>query len=144
MLISYVHEQKLFYHFFCTVFLSKTLHRINMPPLKVYFPQIPLTVKPFGNKVATKGTITFKTTPNQSKVEIRNYLEKVYGVGVLKVNTMNYQPRYKFHRIHQNKVQVKRKQFKKTIVTVDNTYYLDLLSQQDLKDLKKATDEAQE
>lgn len=115
-----------------------------MSKLKVYFPQIPLIVKPFGNQVATKGTITFKTRPNQSKVEIRNYLEKVYGVGVIKVNTMNYQPRYKFHHVHQNKVYAKRKQYKKAVVTVDNTYYLDLLSQQELKDLKKATDEAKE
>lgn len=111
--------------------------------LKVYFPEIPLIIQPKRNRIATDGTVQFITKRNMTKIEIKNLLEKVYGVGVIKVNTMNYQPKYK-RDFNRGNIYVKKKAWKKAIVTIDNTYYLDLLSKQDISDLKKATEESNE
>lgn len=71
-----------------------------------------------------------KTSVNQTKVEIKNYLSKVYGVGVIKVNTISYPGVVKRDRFSNYKYRTNR--YKKAIITVDNTQYLDLLNQQEL------------
>jgi ribosomal protein L23 len=103
-------------------------HAVVMP--KVWFPQIPLQIMPFGNHLTTKGVVHLRTTQNQTKVEIKNYLSKVYGVGVIKVNTMNY--RGKLMRDKFSARMHRKPKYKKAVVTVDNTQYLDLLNQQEL------------
>jgi large subunit ribosomal protein L23 len=95
--------------------------------VRVYFPQIPLVVLPKGNNVTTKGTIAFRVPPSTGKLEVKNWLQKVYGVGVIKVNTMNY--RGKLKRDRYTNYRYRKADWKKAIVTVDNTDFLDLLTQ---------------
>lgn len=101
---------------------------ITMP--RVWFPQIPLQIMPHGNQLTTKGIVQIRTTNNQTKTEIKNYLTKVYGVGVIKVNTMNYRGIVKRDRFTGKLYRTQK--WKKAVVTVDNTQYLDLLNQQEL------------
>lgn len=97
---------------------------------KVWFPQAPLQMMPHGNHLTTKGVVHIKTTVKQTKVEIKNYLTKIYGVGVIKVNTIAYPGVVKRDRFSNYKYRTSR--HKKAIITVDNTQYLDLLNQQEL------------
>jgi ribosomal protein L23 len=53
-------------------------------------------------------------------------LQKVYGVGVIKVNTMNYRGKVKVSP--GTRYRYKKADWKKAVVTVDNTDFLDLLS----------------
>ena len=39
----------------------------------------------------SKDKVVFKVAPSMTKHEIKEYLTKVYGVDVKKVNTMNYE-----------------------------------------------------
>ena len=91
---------------------------------RVFFPQVPLVVQPAGNRVAQQGVISFVTAPNQNKIDIKNYLSKVYGLGVIKVNTLNYDGKIKGNRKHQK---YRRKNWKKVVATIDNTDFLNLL-----------------
>jgi len=91
----------------------------------VYFPHVPLHVRPNSNFVTSKGVITFNTHPSQTKYEIRQYLEKVYNVGVIKVNTQIYAGKWKRDA---KRFLRKRRAFKKAIVTVDNSLLLQQLA----------------
>lgn len=96
----------------------------------IWFPNLTLQVMPHGNHLTTKGLVHMRTPPSQTKVEIKNYLSKVYGVGVIKVNTMNYRGKVKRDRF--NMYRYRTSKWKKAVVTVDNSAYLDILNQQDL------------
>lgn len=93
---------------------------------RLHFPQIPLIVMPKGNQVTTKGIVQFRASPKLNKPMIRQMLQKVYGVGVIKVNTMNY--RGKVKTAAGTRKHYKKPDWKKAVVTVDNTDFLDLLS----------------
>jgi large subunit ribosomal protein L23 len=95
--------------------------------IRVYFPQIPMIVMPKGNNVTTKGTVAFRVAPSVGKIDLKQWLQKVYGVGVIKVNTMNYRGKLKRDRFTGNRW--RKPDWKKAIVTVDNTDFLDLLTQ---------------
>jgi ribosomal protein L23 len=97
---------------------------------KVWFPNVALQVMPNGNHLTTKGVVHLRAPPSQTKVEIKNLLSKVYGVGVIKVNTMNYAGKIKRDRFSM--YQYRKNKWKKAVVTVDNSQYLDILNQQEL------------
>jgi len=90
-------------------------------PTTYYFPNIPLTLlytrKDYGpNKYA------FKVRPQLTKLEIRDYVSQLYDCTVKKVNTMNYEAKYR--RTRKATVRATRKvrgRYKKAIVTVDYT-----------------------
>jgi len=90
----------------------------------IYFPNTPLFVKPKGNFLTSKGVVTFVTRPNQTKFELKQYLARVYGLGIIKVNTqivhgkMKRDMKGKWYRTRTTK---------KVIATVDNSSYLDRL-----------------
>ncbi|CAD7700782.1 unnamed protein product [Ostreobium quekettii] len=70
--------------------------------LPTYFPNISLYMLPLMEKEleAVKKTgwlrkVAFRTTPNVSKLEIKAFLESVYGMEVEKVNTLNYEGKKK-------------------------------------------------
>eukprot|EP00798_Chlamydomonas_sp_ICE-L_P003019 gene3019-13042_t len=63
----------------------------------IYFPDISLEMMKLDeatvNEIKTTGwtrEVAFKTTPNVTKLEIKAFLESVYGMQVEKVNTINY------------------------------------------------------
>ena len=61
------------------------------------------------------GKYTFEVALNSSKVEIKNAVEELFGVKVLKVNTMNVNGKKKRVGYHVGKTS----DWKKAIVTID-------------------------
>lgn len=62
-----------------------------------------------------EGRYTFKVAKKATKVEIRNAVEKLFDVKVLKVNTMNVNGKEKRVGVHTGKTP----DWKKAIVTID-------------------------
>ena len=62
-----------------------------------------------------QGKYTFKVAKNATKIQIANSVEALFGVKVLKVNTINVQGKMK--RVGAN--EGKRPDWKKAIVTID-------------------------
>jgi len=98
--------------------------------LRVFFPEMPVTVLPKGNLVTQRGRLQVKVPRHYTKPEIKQYMSKVYGLGIMKVNTMNYGAKIKrkMSRDRSGFNVTKTTGFKKAIVTVDNTMFLDLLA----------------
>lgn len=67
------------------------------------------------NNSIQEGKYTFKVNKKATKVEIRNAVEKLFGVKVLNVNTMNVGGKKKRVGVHQGKTS----DWKKAIVTID-------------------------
>lgn len=70
--------------------------------LPTYFVNFPLRLLPLSEKqqkvYETTGhlsEVAFKTVPRAGKFEIKQYLERVYGLNVAKVRTANYEGRKK-------------------------------------------------
>lgn len=61
------------------------------------------------------GKYTFEVAPSATKVEIKNAVEELFGVKVLKVSTMNYKGKKKRVGVHQGLT----KAWKKAIVAID-------------------------
>ena len=70
----------------------------------------------------TRRKYTFRVHPSKTKHEIKDYLQCIYGVKVLKVNTMNYQGKVKRRYKEGGSggfTNYRTKSFKKAIVTLD-------------------------
>ena len=67
------------------------------------------------NDWVQEGKYTFKVNKNATKVEIANATEKLFGVKVLKVNTISVKGKNKRVGYHQGKTS----DWKKAIVTID-------------------------
>ena len=61
------------------------------------------------------GKYTFEVAINSTKVEIKNAVEELFGVKVLKVNTLRYDGKAKRMGVHQGTT----KAWKKAIVNID-------------------------
>lgn len=104
---------------------------------KIYFPNRSIVVQPKGNFITSKGTVSFLVSLNQTKYEIKQYVKKIYGLEVIKVNTMVYQGKMKRDAAGR---WYRTPAYKKAVVTVDNTYFLD----QQLQQLEAHTESAKE
>ena len=62
-----------------------------------------------------EGKYTFEVAIDSTKVEIKNAVEELFGVKVLKVNTLRYDGKKKRVGVHQGLT----KAWKKAIVTID-------------------------
>ena len=62
-----------------------------------------------------EGKYTFEVAINSSKIEIKNAVEELFGVKVLKVNTMRYDGKSKRVGVHQGLT----KAWKKAVVKID-------------------------
>ena len=67
------------------------------------------------NASIQEGKYTFKVAKKATKVEIRNAVEKLFGVKVLKVNTVKVKGKEKRVGVHVGKTS----DWKKAIVTID-------------------------
>ncbi len=67
------------------------------------------------NSEMQEGKYTFKVAKKATKVEIKNAVEKLFEVKVLKVNTMTVKGKEKRVGVHQGKTS----DWKKAIVTID-------------------------
>lgn len=70
--------------------------------LPTFFPNFPMRLMPLSEaqQKAFEATghvdrLAFKTIPSIGKIEIKQFLERVYGLDVAKVNTLNYEGRKK-------------------------------------------------
>eukprot|EP00542_Grammatophora_oceanica_P021787 CAMPEP_0194053964 /NCGR_PEP_ID=MMETSP0009_2-20130614/51973_1 /TAXON_ID=210454 /ORGANISM="Grammatophora oceanica, Strain CCMP 410" /LENGTH=108 /DNA_ID=CAMNT_0038702293 /DNA_START=8 /DNA_END=334 /DNA_ORIENTATION=+ len=65
----------------------------------------------------------FRVLPSMTKWEIKEYLQKIYDLPVAKVNTMNYQGKRKRIIAGRKIAYVKYRDFKKAIVTFDESVH---------------------
>ena len=67
------------------------------------------------NMAIQEGKYTFEVAKKATKIQIAQAVEKLFGVKVLKVNTMNIDGKQKRVGVHQGKTS----DWKKAIVTID-------------------------
>jgi len=72
-----------------------------------------ITEKSYSEMAA--GKYTFQTKIDATKIDIKNAVEKLFNVKVLKVNTLRYDGKQKRVGVHQGKTSA----WKKAIVTID-------------------------
>jgi large subunit ribosomal protein L23 len=72
--------------------------------------------------------VGFRVTPNADKYEIKAAIEALYGVTVLKVNTMNYDGKRKSRYTKSGVISGKEAAFKKAIVTLKEGEKIDFFS----------------
>ena len=75
-----------------------------------------------------KGTYGFVVHPNANKVEIKKAVEKMYGVNVEKVRTMNYLGKAKSRFTKAGVINGRAASYKKAIVTVAEGEVIDFYS----------------
>ena len=83
----------------------KTAHDIIISPV----------ITERSTNVAAIGKYTFVVAPGATKPEVRMAVEKLFGVKVLKVNTINYDGKNKRQGVHQGLTP----SWKKAVVTID-------------------------
>ena len=82
---------------------------------------------------ATNGKFTFLVNKEADKKSVKNKIEKLFGVEVLSVNTINYIGKTKMTK----RVQGKRANFKKAILTLKAGQKIDLFELENTEDKKE-------
>ncbi|MDR2622552.1 MAG: 50S ribosomal protein L23 [Dysgonamonadaceae bacterium] len=72
--------------------------------------------------------VGFRVTPNADKVQIKAAVESLYGVNVVKVNTMRYDGKRKSRYTKSGVISGKEAAFKKAIVTLKEGQKIDFFS----------------
>lgn len=72
--------------------------------------------------------VGFRVSPDANKLEIKAAIEELYGVTVVKVNTMNYDGKRKSRYTKSGVVNGKEASFKKAIVTLKEGDAIDFFS----------------
>jgi large subunit ribosomal protein L23 len=72
--------------------------------------------------------VGFRVSPDANKLEIKAAIESLYGVTVVKVNTMNYDGKRKSRYTKSGVVNGKEAAFKKAIVTLKEGEQIDFFS----------------
>jgi large subunit ribosomal protein L23 len=75
-----------------------------------------------------KGKYGFVVDGNANKVEIKNAVEKMYGVNVEKVNTMNVMGKFKSRYTKAGVLSGRKPSYKKAIITVAEGEVIDFYS----------------
>jgi large subunit ribosomal protein L23 len=89
---------------------------------RMWMPHMPIMMTSARNATTTQpARATFKVLPRMTKHEIKEYLTKIYGLPVRKVNTQNYLGKRKMVRGTRKNISFKYTDFKKAIVTFDGT-----------------------
>jgi large subunit ribosomal protein L23 len=93
-----------------------------------------IIIKPIVTEKQTKVTekfpnrVGFRVSPDANKLEIKAAIEKLYGVTVVKINTMNYDGKRKSRYTKSGVVNGKESAFKKAIVTLKEGEQIDFFS----------------
>ena len=91
--------------------------------------QIKPIVTEKANAVSEKtNCYTFAVSPAANKYQIKDMVEKMYGVKVVAVNTMNYAGKRKQRYTKGGLIQGRTPAFKKALVTVANGETIDFYS----------------
>lgn len=72
--------------------------------------------------------VGFRVSPDANKLEIKAAIEELYGVTVIKINTMNYDGKRKSRYTKSGVVSGKEAAFKKAIVTLKEGDTIDFFS----------------
>ena len=72
--------------------------------------------------------VGFRVTPDANKLEIKAAIEELYGVEVVKINTMNYDGKRKSRYTKSGVISGKEAAFKKAIVTLKEGETIDFFS----------------
>ena len=72
--------------------------------------------------------VGFRVSPDANKLEIKAAIEELYGVTVVKINTMNYDGKRKSRYTKSGVVNGKETAFKKAIVTLKEGDTIDFFS----------------
>ncbi|GHT11067.1 50S ribosomal protein L23 [Bacteroidia bacterium] len=72
--------------------------------------------------------VGFRVSPDANKLEIKAAIEDLYGVTVVKINTMNYDGKRKSRYTKSGVVNGKEAAFKKAIVTLKEGEQIDFFS----------------
>ena len=90
---------------------------------RMWMPNMPMLMTSARNATARHpARATFRVLPKMTKWEIKEYLTKIYGLPVAKVNTMNYVGKRKMVRGSRKLIYYKYKDFKKAVVTFDKSF----------------------
>eukprot|EP00980_Cylindrotheca_fusiformis_P001979 scaffold443_cov125-Cylindrotheca_fusiformis.AAC.28 len=90
---------------------------------RMWMPNMPMMMTSATNATLNEpAKATFRVLPRMTKHEIKEYLTKIYGLPVHKVNTMNYMGKRKIVRGTRNVLYFKYKDFKKAVVTFDKSF----------------------
>jgi large subunit ribosomal protein L23 len=93
-----------------------------------------IIIKPIVTEKQTKITekfpnrVGFRVSPDANKWEIKAAIEELYGVTVVKVNTMNYDGKRKSRYTKSGVLNGKEAAFKKAIVTLKEGEQIDFFS----------------
>lgn len=87
----------------------------------------PIITEKFAS-MASKDRYAFAVSPDANKIQIRNAVEKTYGVTVESVNTQNYVGKIKFRYTKTKIMHGKVKHAKKAIVTLKKGDTIDFYS----------------
>ncbi|NPA79921.1 MAG: 50S ribosomal protein L23 [Thermotogae bacterium] len=68
---------------------------------------------------------TFIVHPDANKIQIKEAVERLFGVKVLKVNTMNYKPKPR-RDLRRRRIMGRTRRYKKAIVTLAEGHRIDL------------------
>jgi large subunit ribosomal protein L23 len=72
--------------------------------------------------------VGFRVSPDANKLEIKAAIEELYGVTVVKINTMNYNGKRKSRYTKSGMISGKENAFKKAIVTLKEGEQIDFFS----------------
>jgi large subunit ribosomal protein L23 len=72
--------------------------------------------------------VGFRVSPDANKLEIKAAIEALYGVTVVKINTMNYDGKRKSRYTKSGVINGKEAAFKKAIVTLKEGEQIDFFS----------------
>lgn len=90
-------------------------------PVRVFFPNMYmslLSIRWLGHKTRPVQAV-FRVEPKMNKLEIREYLRKIYGLPVVKVMTANFLGKRKRLTGKRKQVGYARPDFKKAVVTFE-------------------------
>ncbi|MDR2057281.1 MAG: 50S ribosomal protein L23 [Dysgonamonadaceae bacterium] len=93
-----------------------------------------IIIKPVVTEKQTKITekfpnrVGFRVSPDANKLEIKAAIEELYGVTVVKINTMNYDGKRKSRYTKSGVINGKEAAFKKAIVTLKEGEHIDFFS----------------
>lgn len=94
-----------------------------MQQFRMWMPTMPITMVSARNATATHpARAVFRTLPRMTKHEIKEYLTQIYNLPVAQVNTMNYEGKRKRLMTSSKTVYFKYKDFKKAVVTFDESF----------------------
>eukprot|EP00934_Nitzschia_sp_Nitz4_P000077 Nitzschia sp. Nitz4//scaffold51_size120721//67367//67732//NITZ4_003733-RA/size120721-processed-gene-0.156-mRNA-1//-1//CDS//3329553880//77//frame0 len=89
---------------------------------RMWMPNMPMVMTSARNATAREpARATFRVLPKMTKHEVKEYLTKIYGLPVKKVNTQNYLGKRKQVRGMTKVMYYKYADFKKAIVTFDRS-----------------------